>query len=166
MSEILGKKKSFIITQGISVIGYILFWFLFVPGKPHYFLYALPFFSFGIGGLFTLMMSMTADVCDLDELNNGLPRKEATFGAIYWLMVKFGFAIAGLLSGLIMSLVGFDPNASEQPEGAIFWLRVAYTVFPIVGTLFAIYVMRNYEISESRAKEIRVELEARKSTSK
>ena len=166
MSEILGKKKSFIITQGISIIGYILFWFLFVPGKPHYFLYALPFFSFGIGGLFTLMMSMTADVCDLDELNNGLPRKEATFGAIYWLMVKFGFAIAGLLSGLIMSLVGFDPNASEQPEGAIFWLRVAYTVFPIVGTLFAIYVMRNYEISESRAKEIRVELEARKSTSK
>lgn len=113
-----------------------------------------------------MMMSMTADVCDLDELNNGLPRKEATFGAIYWLMVKFGFAIAGLLSGLIMSLVGFDPNASEQPEGAIFWLRVAYTVFPIVGTLFAIYVMRNYEISESRAKEIRVELEARKSTSK
>jgi GPH family glycoside/pentoside/hexuronide:cation symporter len=166
MSEILGKKKSFIITQGISIIGYILFWFLFVPGKPHYFLYALPFFSFGIGGLFTLMMSMTADVCDLDELNNGLPRKEATFGAIYWLMVKFGFAIAGLLSGLIMSLVGFDPNASEQPEGAIFWLRVVYTVFPIVGTLFAIYVMRNYDISESRAKEIRVELEARKSTSK
>ena len=43
----------------------------------------------------------------------GLPRKEATFGAIYWLMVKFGYAIAGLLSGLIMSLVGFDPNASE-----------------------------------------------------
>ena len=35
---------------------------------------------------------MTADVCDLDELNNGAPRKEATFGAIYWLMVKFGFA--------------------------------------------------------------------------
>ena len=163
MSEILGKKKSFIITQGISIIGYILFWFLFVPGKPYYFLYALPFFSFGIGGLFTLMMSMTADVCDLDELNNGLPRKEATFGAIYWLMVKFGYAIAGLLSGLIMSLVGFEPNASEQPEDAVFWLRVVYSVFPILGTLFAIYVMRDYEISEQRAKEIRTELEARKS---
>ena len=43
--------------------------------------------SFGIGGLFTIMMSMTADVCDLDELNNGMPRKEGTF-AIYWWMVK------------------------------------------------------------------------------
>ena len=60
---------------------------------------------------------MTADVCDLDELNYGLPRKEATFGAIYWLMVKFGYAIAGLLRGLIMSLVGFDlMHQSNQKE--------------------------------------------------
>tara|TARA_B100000809_G_C15078152_1_gene508639 strand:- start:590 stop:745 length:156 start_codon:yes stop_codon:yes gene_type:complete len=28
----------------------------------------LPLFAFGIGGLFTIMMSMTADICDLDEL--------------------------------------------------------------------------------------------------
>ena len=163
MSKKLGKKKAFIISQGISVFGYILFWFLFIPGKPIYFLYALPFFSFGIGGLFTLMMSMTADVCDLDELNNGAPRKEATFGAIYWLMVKFGFAISGLLSGLIMSIVGFVPNAPEQPEDAVYWLRVIYTIFPIIGTLLAIFVMRNYEISESKAKEIRAELKAKKS---
>ncbi|MFL2577464.1 MAG: MFS transporter [Flavobacteriaceae bacterium] len=162
MSQKIGKKKSFIITQGISIIGYILFWFLFVPGKPYYFIYALPFFSFGIGGLFTLMMSMTADVCDLDELQNGLPRKEATFGAIYWLMVKFGYAIAGLLSGLIMTLVGFDPNIPEQPEGAVFWLRVVYSVFPILGTLLAIYVMRNYEISEERAMEIKTQLRDKK----
>jgi GPH family glycoside/pentoside/hexuronide:cation symporter len=164
MSEKLGKKKSFMISQGISVFGYVLFWFLFVPGKPYYFLYALPFFSFGIGGLFTLMMSMTADVCDLDELNNGRPRKEATFGAIYWLMVKFGFAFAGLLSGLIMSLVGFEPNAVEQPEGAVFWLRVVYSAFPILGTLLAIYIMRNYEISESKAQEIKRELLRREGT--
>ena len=109
------------------------------------------------------MMSMTADVCDLDELNNGTPRKEATFGAIYWLMVKFGFAISGLLSGLIMSIVGFVPNAPEQPEDAVYWLRVIYTIFPIIGTLLAIFVMRNYEISESKAKEIRAELKAKKS---
>ena len=60
------------------------FWFLFIPGKPYMFLFALPFFSFGIGGLFTLMMSMTADACDYEELRKGLPRKEGSFGAIYW----------------------------------------------------------------------------------
>ena len=71
------------------------------------------------------MMSMTADVIDLDELNTG-KRREGIFGAIYWWMVKFGFAIAGGLSGVIMSLVGFDSGAETQTEGAIIGLRVCF----------------------------------------
>lgn len=160
MSKKMGKKKAFIISQSISIIGYILLWFLFIPGKPYMFLFALPFFSFGIGALFTLMMSMTADVCDLDELNFG-KRREGIFGAIYWWMVKFGFAIAGGLSGLIMFLVDFTPNAITQPEGAVTGLRIFFSVFPVLGTLIAIYIMKDYDISESRAKEISLELAKR-----
>ena len=61
MSKKLGKKKAFMVSQFISIVGYVLFWFLFIPGKLHLFLFALPFHSFGIGSLFTIMMSMTAD---------------------------------------------------------------------------------------------------------
>ncbi len=161
VSKYLGKKKTFLYSQGISIIGYGLFWFLFIPGKPYMFLIALPFFSFGIGGLFTLMMSMTADVCDVDELNTG-KRREGIFGAIYWWMVKFGFAIAGLLSGLFMSWVGFSPGAEAQPEGAITGLRLFYTFFPIMGTLIAMYVMYTYDITEEKANEVRAALEKRK----
>ncbi|WP_317130449.1 MFS transporter [Robertkochia marina] len=162
MSEKIGKKRTFMISQAISIIGYILFWFLFVPGKPWLFLIALPFFSFGIGSLFTMMMSMTADVCDLDELKYGLPRKEGTFGAIYWWMVKFGQAIAGLSTGLIMGLVGFTEGAAEQPDGAITGLRLFYTLLPIAGTLLAMYVMRNYDLTEEKANEISQELKRRR----
>ncbi len=161
MSKKMGKKKAFIISQAISIIGYILLWFLFIPGKPYMFLFALPFFSFGIGSLFTLMMSMTADVIDLDELNTG-QRREGVFGAIYWWMVKFGFAIAGLLTGTIMSAVGFSPDATAQPEGAITGLRIFYSGFPIIGTLIAIYVMWNYDLTEKRANEISTALAKRK----
>ena len=161
MSKKIGKKKAFIVSQAISVLGYILLWFLFIPGKPYMFIIALPFFAFGIGSLFTLMMSMTADVIDLDELNSG-ERREGIFGAIYWWMVKFGFAIAGLLTGTIMSLVGFNPDAAVQPEGAILGLRLFYSGFPILGTLVAIYVMRNYDLTEERANEISAELAKRK----
>ena len=161
ISKRVGKKKAFIICQSISIIGYILFWFLFVPGQPYLFFIALPFFSFGIGSLFTLMMSMNADVCDLDELNTGKGR-QAMFGAIYWLMVKFGTAIAGLLTGLIMALVHFTPGAESQPEGAVTGMRLFYTFFPIIGTLGAIYAMRNYDLSEERANEVRAELADRK----
>jgi GPH family glycoside/pentoside/hexuronide:cation symporter len=161
MSRKVGKKKAFMLSQGISIVGYVLLWFLMVPGKPWMFMLALPFFSFGIGGLFTLMMSMTADVCDLDELATG-KRREGIFGAIYWWMVKLGFAVAGLLSGAIMSFVAFSPGAAVQPDGAVDGLRLFYSGVPIFGTLLAMWFMRDYDLDEQRAREVHAELERRK----
>ena len=161
ISKKMEKKKAFLICQGISIFGYILLWFLFIPGKPYMFIFALPFFSFGIGSLFTLMMSMTADVCDMDELESG-KRREGVFGAIYWWMVKFGFAIAGLLTGVIMSVVAFKAGAPTQPEGAVTGLRLFFSGVPIFGTLIAMWVMWNYDLTEKKARDIKNELDARK----
>jgi GPH family glycoside/pentoside/hexuronide:cation symporter len=118
MSQKIGKKNTFLVSQSISIVGYSMFWWCFQPDNPLMMFLPLPFFAFGIGGLFTLMMSMTADVCDLDELNTG-SRREGTFAAIYWWMVKFGFAIAGLMSGLILKLVGFDQDVAIQTPEAL-----------------------------------------------
>ena len=164
MSKTLGKKKAFMISQGISVSGYLMLWFLFIPGKPYMFLFALPFFSFGIGSLFTLMMSMTSDVIDIDELNTG-KRREGVFGAIYWWMVKFGFAIAGLLTGAIMTLVGFVPDA-ENSEASITGIRIFYSGLPILGTLGAMWIMRNYDLTEEKSIKISAELAKRKESNK
>lgn len=161
MSRKIGKKNAFLVSQGIALIGYASLWFLFVPGKPWMFIFSLPFHSFGIGSLFVLMMSMTADVIDLDELNYGV-RREGVFGAIYWYMVKFGFAIAGGLSGLILTVVGFDGNAAVQPEGAVDGLRLFFSGLPMLGTMVAMYLMHDYNVDEARANEIRNELEKRK----
>lgn len=161
MSKVMGKKKAFMVSQSISILGYVMLWFLFIPGKPYLFLIALPFFSFGIGSLFTIMMSMTADVIDLDELNSG-KRREGVFGAIYWWMVKFGFAIAGGLSGAIFSIIGFDVALEVQPESAITGLRLFFSGLPILGTLTAMYIMRNYDISEERANQITAELKVKR----
>ncbi len=165
MSKKTGKKTAFMLSQGISLLGYVLLWFLMVPGKPWMFMFALPFFSFGIGGLFTIMMSMTADVCDLDELATG-KRREGIFGAIYWWMVKLGFAVAGLLSGAIMAFVAFTPGAPVQPAGAVDGLRLFYSGVPILGTLVAMWIMRNYDLDEKRAMEVNAELERRRSRGK
>ncbi len=160
LAKKIGKKKAFMISQSISIVGYIMLYFLFVPGKPWLYIIALPFFSFGIGSLFTIMMSMTADVIDVDELNSG-KRREGIFGAIYWWMVKFGFAIAGGLTGTILSVVGFDSALEVQPESAITGLRLFFSGLPIIGTLIALYVMKDYNITEKRALEIRAALDKR-----
>ena len=162
MSRKLGKKNAFLVSQGISIIGYILLWFLMIPGKPYMFIFALPFFSFGIGSLFTLMMSMTSDVIDLDELNTG-KRREGIFGAIYWWMVKFGFAIAGALSGVILTIIGFQEGiASTDQESAIVGLRAFFSGFPILGTLIAMWIMRDYDLTEEKAIETSAKLAKRK----
>jgi len=163
MTKKFGKKKAFIIAQSISVIGYILFWFLFVPGEPYLFVFALPFHSFGIGSLFLIMMSMTADVCDLDELKTG-KRREGVLGAVYWWMVKMGFGVAALLGGAILSIVGFD--AENVTESAMTGMRLFYTFLPIAGVIGAILIMKDYDITEAKAAEIKAELEKVKAQEK
>ena len=108
------------------------------------------------------MMSMTADVCDLDELENGMPRKEGTFGAIYWWMVKLGQAIALVLSGAILTLVGFDEGAVSQSAETMKNLRIADIVIPALTALIAIWVMWKYSLDEKRARSIKETLENRR----
>lgn len=162
MSNRWGKRNAFIISTAISIIGYILKWWGFNPANPWMLFMPIPLMVFGIGGLFTLMMSMTADVCDLDELNNGMPRKEGTFGAIYWWMVKLGQGLALVLGGLVLKLVGFDQNASIQTVETITRLRIADILIPAITAGLAIIVMWKYDLTEAKAMEIKQELVKRR----
>ena len=155
MSNRYGKRKAFIYSTLISIVGYILKWWGFDPDMPWLLFMPIPFISFGIGGLFTLMMSMTADVCDLDELENGMPRKEGTFGAIYWWMVKLGQALALVLGGLVLKIVGFDQNAAMQSVETLTKLRLADIIIPAITAALAVWVMWSYSLDEKRAREIK-----------
>ncbi|MGB5499804.1 MAG: MFS transporter, partial [Maribacter sp.] len=95
-------------------------------------------------------------------LNSG-KRREGIFGAIYWWMVKVGFAIAGALSGLIIAVVGFNPDlAATEQQSAIDGLHAFFCFFPMLGTIAAMFIMRNYDVTEERANQIRAELDKRK----
>jgi len=159
-AQTYGKLNTFIVSQSVSLLGYILLWWGFSPEDPWMMFIPLPLFAFGIGGLFTIMMSMTADICDMDELETG-ERREGTFGAIYWWMVKFGAAVAGAGSGLILSLIGFDQNVAVQSDETLALLRLSYILIPCIGTSLAIFVMLNYDLDEQKANEIRAQLDAR-----
>jgi GPH family glycoside/pentoside/hexuronide:cation symporter len=160
-SQKYGKKTTFLFTQAVSLLGYALFWGGFSKDVPWLMFIPLPLFSFGIGGLFTIMMSMTADVCDLDELNTK-QRREGTFGAVYWWMVKFGGAFAGFLSLAILDLIGFKEGEASQSVLTLELLKFSYSIIPIIGTSLAIYIMYNYDLDEKRSNEIRTQLDARK----
>tara|TARA_Y100000589_G_C26917389_1_gene532900 strand:- start:230 stop:727 length:498 start_codon:yes stop_codon:yes gene_type:complete len=162
MAEKWGKKKAFIISTALSIVGYLMKWWAFTPDNVWLSFIPIPLMSFGLGSLFTLMMSMTADVCDLDELRNGMPRKEGTFGALYWWVVKLGQGLALVLGGLVLKLIGFDGNAATQTAETLTKLRIADIIIPAVTAALAIWVMWKYSLSEERAKEIKAQLEERR----
>ena len=157
----IGKRKTFILTISVSLVGYALKWVGYNPDHPYWLLYAAPFIAFGVGSLFTLMGSMIADVCDYDELDTS-QRREGVFGAIYWWMVKVGMAMAGLLTGIMLNVSGFNVALEMQPEKALFLLRVFDVGVPLVTSALAIAIMLSYPITERRAYEIRAELERRR----
>jgi GPH family glycoside/pentoside/hexuronide:cation symporter len=115
-----------------------------------------------MGALFTLMGSMIADVCDLDELETG-ERREGMFGSIYWWMVKLGMALAFGLSGFLLNGTGFVVDyGGAQTSSTFFWMKVVDVGIPAIGALIAIFSVASFKITEAKSYEIRSELEKRR----
>lgn len=162
VSTRLGKRRAFFIAIGISIFGYALKFFCYSQTTPLLLLVATPFIAFGLGGLFTLMGSMIADVCDYDELNTG-QRREGMFGSIFWWVVKLGMALALGISGFLLNATGFDVElGGDQNERTLLLMRIFDVAIPLVASAIAIWIVASYEITEERARDIRDQLEARR----
>lgn len=162
LSSKIGKKKTFIIAIAIMLAGSLLKWFCYDPMNPWKVIIPAPFIATGMGALFTLMGSMIADVCDLDELETG-ERREGMFGSIYWWMVKLGMALAFGLSGFLLNWTGFIVDYGGAQTASTFnWMRMVDVGIPAIGSLIGILTVGTFKITEERAYEIRSELEKRR----
>jgi len=134
-----------------------------IVAQEHYLLLACaPFIVFGLGSLFTIILSMVADVCDLDELKTG-QRREGMFSAVYWWMVKLGLAMASLVGGAMLTGTGFKPELQlQQAPGTLLWMRIWDVSIPIVTSLIAIFIIATIHYSQKDANEVRRQLEARR----
>jgi GPH family glycoside/pentoside/hexuronide:cation symporter len=158
----IGKRKTFMITISLSIVGYAIKWVGYNPDHPYWLLAAAPLVAFGTGSLFTLMGSMISDVCDYDELKTK-ERREGVFGAIYWWMIKVGMTLAGLLTGVLLKVSGFDVALKAgQADQTLYLLRVFDVGIPIITSVIALWIIATYTITEEKAHEIRAELERRR----
>jgi GPH family glycoside/pentoside/hexuronide:cation symporter len=158
----IGKQRAFFVSTGLSMVGYALKWVCYDPARPWLLLVPAPFLAFGLGGLFTLMGAMMADVVDTDELLTR-QRREGMFGSIFWWVVKVGMAVALAAGGLILNATGFDVAlGGAQSARTLYLLRVADVWIPFIASGIAIWVMAGYPLTEDRAYEVRTELERRR----
>ncbi|MBM3254917.1 MAG: MFS transporter [Candidatus Omnitrophica bacterium] len=162
LSRKLGKRNTFFITIPLSILGYALKWIGYNPDHPYLLFIAAPFITFGLGSLFTLMSSMVADVCDVDELKTDT-RREGMFSAVYWWMVKLGVALASFISGILINATGFRQELGlAQAPSALFWMRIYDVGIPILTSLIALFIIMTFDISETKAHEVRIQVERRR----
>ena len=103
---------------------------------------------------------MIADVCDMDELQTG-QRREGMFGSIYWWVVKLGMAAAIATGGFLLNATGFDVAlGGEQAASTLIWMRFFDIVIPVIASLVAIWAIASYPITEEKAHQVRMALEA------
>lgn len=157
-----GKKRTFYFAIGVSMVGYALKWVCYDPDIPWLLVVPAPLLAFGLGGLFTIMPSMIADVVDLDELETS-ERREGMYGSIFWWVVKLGMAAALAAGGFLLNATGFDVALQgNQSAQTITMMRVFDALLPFLASGVAIWVIATFSITEERAHAVRLELEARR----
>lgn len=165
VSTIIGKRRAFFLMTSISIVGYGLKWICYSPDQPLLLLIPPVFIACGLGALFTLMPSMVADVCDMDELETS-QRREGMFGSIYWWVVKLGMALALAAGGFLLNATGFDVDlGGQQSADTIFLMRIFDVIIPIITSGIAIWMITKYPITESLARDVREKLEFKRGKS-
>ena len=158
----IGKRHAFFISIGLSIVGYGLKWVCYNPEIPFLVILPAPLMAFGLGGLFTLVPSMIADVVDTDELKTH-ERREGMYGSIFWWMVKLGMAAALAGGGYLLNATGFNVDLEgNQAPRTIFLLRLFDAGIPMLTSAIAIWAVAKFPITEERAREVRAELELRR----
>ena len=116
-----------------------------VPGRKH-----VPLRTkvmWGFGGLADNFMfnTMTADVCDDDELRSGR-RREGMFSAVKGFGLKAAQGLTFGLGGYMATAAGYDPAKVEQTgldEATAWKMKVALIGLYVVGLLMTMAVSKS-----------------------
>jgi len=109
----------------------------------------------GLQGCWLMVDSMTADVCDDDELRTGR-RREGMFSAVKGFALKAAQGLTFGIGGYMATAAGYDPQIVERAgldENTAWKMKAALVGFQCAGLLLAIAIMWLYPITRQRAEE-------------
>jgi GPH family glycoside/pentoside/hexuronide:cation symporter len=115
----------------------------------------------GVSAVHVLTWAMIPDAVEVDELESGA-RHEGMFYALVTLFRKVASSIAIPLTALVLGWSGYLSNSAQQPESAVWAIRIMIgpvaSVFLLGGILFA----RFYPLTRETHAETREKIEARR----
>ncbi len=157
-NSVLGKRNSFIL-YGIGLaLSSLFFYFSGYGDERSVILWTL------ISGVFSgapavLESAMIADTIEYAEWKTGI-RAEGVIFSTQTFMAKFSGALSGGLAGLILTIIGYVPNA-VQTQKALGGLHAMMTIIPAAAVIAGLVPIFFYKLTEKKHGEIQKELEAR-----
>jgi Na+/melibiose symporter-like transporter len=157
LSRRLGKKNTWLAGMVVTGVGFLL---LFYADPSRLWIIYVAAVMAGAGGMVgsTVGPSVQADVIDYDEHATG-ERKEGTYFAVWNFTRKCAAGIMGLLTGLVLQLVGFEPNV-DQGEGVLFAIRALAGLFPAGAYLVGALLFRRFALTEAEHARVRADLDS------
>lgn len=157
-----GKKRTLQAAIGVLIVGCACKLIVYQPGHPWLQFIVLTTNGAANAGLSLMAVAMLGDIADQDELKTGL-RREAIFTSLLSWFEKAGNSIGSLLAGFILVWIGFNAKLGAQSAHTLALMKYSYFVAPTIGALLGLYLIRKYELNETRVYEIKDELARRRS---
>ena len=116
--------------------------------------------QFAYGFTIPLLWAMMADVADYSEWKNRRRATGIVFSAIVFAL-KAGLGFGGAITGYVLSLYGYVPNAAQTPE-TLDGIRLTMSIFPAVTFGICIVCLFFYGITKEKEIQITTDLAERR----
>lgn len=162
-----GKKNCFQYCGMFTIVGGVALFFT-PDGIIWMALVCLGIKGIGISLINTVMFGLEADTVEYGEWQSGKRSEGATY-AIFSFTRKLTQSIGGAATAWALALGGYVSVSAasatpDQPESALFAIKVVVGLVPAAAAVIAMFVFHLYPLTDQRFREIRDETEARKRT--
>ena len=154
LAKVLGKKPAALICLGVTTVGYGLYAVTLSPAHPYLQIVSAFVVGWGIQGVWIMCQSMTADICDDDEINTG-HRREAFYGSALGVCNKAGLAVAAVISGLHRPFRRLCAEGAPPTHQAMVRMRDFFIWSQVAGLIVCAFIFCLYPLTRKRMAEIR-----------
>ncbi len=148
-----------LLTACLGNLSGLLFW---TPAHPCLAFLPTILGAIGISGLWIMLGSMVADICDYDLDKNGC-RRQGAFAAIISWTTKLGYSVCSIFAGYFLRWSGFvlDLHENQTPE-TFLAMRLYLSLLPAGGLLLAVVALLCfYPLNRVKVHAIQDELVAK-----
>lgn len=163
LSARYGKKRTYMLS--VCMAGILSAGFYFIPNSITWILLFQFAISIFAGYVLPLLWSMFADIVDHQEFLTGRRATGLIFSSSS-MSQKLGWALGAALSGWILALFHYAPDAMEQTQRTLFGEHVMISLIPALCCMLAFAGMLFYPLTDKKVREISEELDIRRQYAK